>query len=489
MKQKYLFLFLVGLTAVGSYAQKVLTGKVLEKDTKEPIPFVTVILKKSAVGTIANEEGEFKVVYRETQTQDSISFQAVGYKTKTLALKDISKDFLNIDLVKDITEINPVVLTGKNLSAEKIVEKILENRGKNYLYHKIKVNNAFYRSYASEDVEELDMDFKKGTIPWLSKSKLEEIERTAPKHSTEQFGVLGDLYLSQREKKGTDVKLVPKKVSLYETEKIDEVGIFKTFNEEYANLEKKEYWRVKSGIIKKKIEMDTDSLGNISPNNIKRLRRSLFSGAAWLNFNNKKGWEFLHKTNRYNYHIDGITKLNNEEVYIIDFTPKKKGVFKGKMYVSVESYALVKANYEHAEGKSSGKFKALGFSIERKDYKGNIFFTKVGKKYQLKFFSNSSHDFFGVDRKVTLQKRRERFLLDKTLEEIKIDFKLKTSVKSSFDYLIIDAHKIKKEEFDKIKEPKTFNPVKTKELNTVFQDLLHESALKEIEMYKHWDRE
>ena len=33
--------------------------------------------------------------------------------------------------------------------------------------------------------------------------------------------------------------------------------------------------------------------------------------------------------------------INGEEVYIIDFQPNKKGTFIGRMYIAMETYALV----------------------------------------------------------------------------------------------------------------------------------------------------
>lgn len=488
MKQKYLLPIFLVFAVITSFAQQITKGKVVEAATNEVIPFVTIVLKDSQVGTIANEEGEFTVKYKNSQLQDSISFSAVGYKTKSLALKDVEKGFLQIALESAITKIDPVVLVSKKLSAEKIVEKILENEEANYVYPKNKVNKIFFRRFDTNDIEQLESKYKNVDISWLTEAKLKEVERNVPKHNESQIGFLGDLYISQREK-GTQTKIKSLKTTLYETRQLDEMDFFKSFDSMFSNTQKKEYWRVKSGIFKQKIEVEEEEKEAWAKNSPSRIKRSFFGGIRYFSFKDKKAWEFLHKTSRYDYKIVGTTNLNDEEVYIIQFKPKSKGVFRGKMYVSVASYALVKANYEQIENKSAEKFKLLGFSTERKNYQGAVFFKKVGAHYNLKFFSNYVHKKYGVDRKLALQKKKDRFLFDKTLEEIKLNFKLKSSEKVLFDYLVLDSYKITSEEFDEFKEAKKVSLVETQQPNSVFKDLLHESALKEIEMYKHWERE
>lgn len=488
MKQKYLVPILLVFTIVTSHAQQVLKGTVVEYNTNETIPFVTIILKKSQLGTIANQQGEFTLKYNKSQLKDSISFQAVGYKTQNFALKAIQQKFLKVVLKEDITEINPVILVNKKLSAEKIVEKILEKEKDNYVYPKDKVNKIFFRRFDTNDIEQLESKYKKVDIPWLSEAKLKEVEKKVPRHNESQIGFLGNLYISQKEKE-TKVKLKSLKTTLYETKQIDEMDFFKSFDTMFSDTHKKEYWRIKSGIFKQKLDVEESKEHQETKNSSKRIKRSFLGGVRYFSFKDKKAWEFLHKTNRYHYEIVGTTSLNNEEVYIIQFEPKRRGVFKGKIYVSVLSYALVKANYEQIENKGAEKISLFGFYTERKNYKGAIFFMKVGQYYNLKFFSNYIHYDYGIDRKFALQKKKDRFLFDKTLEEIELDFRLKTSEKIMFDYLVLDSSEISNKAFEEFKEEKVVDIIETMQSASVFRDLLHPSALQEIEMYKHWEME
>jgi hypothetical protein len=59
-------------------AQSILTGLVADSATFEPLPFVTVSLKKKSKGTITDSEGGFKIV---AEANDTLVFQYLGYNT------------------------------------------------------------------------------------------------------------------------------------------------------------------------------------------------------------------------------------------------------------------------------------------------------------------------------------------------------------------------------------------------------------------------
>ena len=55
--------------------------------------------------------------------------------------------------------------------------------------------------------------------------------------------------------------------------------------------------------------------------------------------------------------------------------------------------------------------------------------------------------YFTVDRNIALLKKKERFLFDKKLSEIKIGLELAINVEDSFEYLVLDDMKIPHEQF------------------------------------------
>lgn len=62
-----------------------LSGIILDADSLEPLPFVTVVVKNNKRGTITDYFGFFTIVAR---AGDSISFSYVGYKTETFGIPE-----------------------------------------------------------------------------------------------------------------------------------------------------------------------------------------------------------------------------------------------------------------------------------------------------------------------------------------------------------------------------------------------------------------
>ena len=91
--------------------------------------------------------------------------------------------------------------------------------------------------------------------------------------------------------------------------------------------------------------------------------------------------------NKYNFEIIGGTSVNNESVYIIDFTPKKRGLYQGRLYVSIETYALIRADYKYAPNKLGKDFHILGVGYTETNFSGSIYFENNNNNYNLKYFS------------------------------------------------------------------------------------------------------
>ncbi len=62
-----------------------LSGIILDADSLDPLPFVTVVVKNAKRGTVTDYFGFFTIVAR---AGDSISFSYVGYKTETFGIPE-----------------------------------------------------------------------------------------------------------------------------------------------------------------------------------------------------------------------------------------------------------------------------------------------------------------------------------------------------------------------------------------------------------------
>jgi hypothetical protein len=81
-------LFFLLLLPLFSGGQIVLSGKVVEENTLNPIPYATIGLVMQNVGTNANEKGEFKITCRQPDL-DSLIISCIGYATILLPVNKL----------------------------------------------------------------------------------------------------------------------------------------------------------------------------------------------------------------------------------------------------------------------------------------------------------------------------------------------------------------------------------------------------------------
>ncbi len=78
--RKKLALFLtIFVICNGVYCQKILSGKVVDLQTAEPIPFVHIFDEYKGFGTTTNTKGEFNMIIPDSLQELDFIFSHVGY--------------------------------------------------------------------------------------------------------------------------------------------------------------------------------------------------------------------------------------------------------------------------------------------------------------------------------------------------------------------------------------------------------------------------
>jgi hypothetical protein len=132
------------LVDIASFGQKVIEGKVLDKETTKPIPFASVGILGMPRGTSTNSDGEFSLAVPDTF---SIKITCIGYKSLLLRSTD---DFKFIELVPAATQLNEVVVHSKKANPSKIVRKAFASIRDNYDDESF-LQKFFYRQYSKTD--------------------------------------------------------------------------------------------------------------------------------------------------------------------------------------------------------------------------------------------------------------------------------------------------------------------------------------------------
>ncbi len=453
-----LFLFLLFFSITISFQASAqdshfVKGQVLDEDTNTALPYANIVVLHKNIGTVSNEKGFFSLDITGLEKNDTLSFQYIGYKTKFFIISELDSS-ATIYLKEEFINLSEAFVFGNPPNPEFIIKQVLKNKDKNYRKRTAKAQ-TFIRWRNTSDIEKAHVDLKKNSIEELSEESLKLAASKIPKHNTSYVDFLGDLYFSKN--KDDTLKIDPLRVISLKEEDITELEqMAEIFENLFTNTNDNEYWKVKSGILSQKldIEEETENDSLVEEDNMKTVyySRNINNRLRYSLMNDKEEWEFLYKTGKYNYTLIGGTRVGGEDVYIIDFTPKESGNYIGRVYISINSYALIRADYTYAEGKVGKDFQLLGVGYTMNKFSGSIFFERKDSSYYLKYFSKKAGANFSVNRSISLLKKRKRFLIDKKLKEIKVKIHFVVSSEESYEVLMLNDQKMSKQEYADFKQ-------------------------------------
>ena len=432
-------------TSANTIVSHTISGTILNENNN-PLPYVNIVSLNIGKGTISNENGNFAIDISSLNDTNIIRFQCIGYKTKNYKIENLKHNSI-ILLSENIYALDEVIILGTTPNPEEIVKNVLIYKDSNYrlITHEKQV---FIRERNTTDILNFKLNFKKSNIPSLTSEVIQKLEDNIPKHSQSYSDLLTNLYIKEKKLKFDPIKAVSlKEKDITELDKLQE-----NFQTAFS-LNDGEYLRIKTGIfgVNSKKGFEGDSATGTT---IKGYTFHMRNALDFSTFEDEGQWEFLHKPYKYNLEIIGGTSINNESVYIIDFTPKKKGVYEGRLYVSVETFALIRADYKYAPDKLGTNIHLLGIGYTQTNFSGSIYFEKQDGNYNLKYLSYQNNYKVSIDRKIALQKKKKRFLINKKLKEIKIGLDFAQENNESIELLVVDQFQISEQDFENLKEEK-----------------------------------
>lgn len=144
-------------------AQIIITGKVSDAKTGEPLPYVSISLKGITQGTRTNFDGIYKLSLNSAA--DSIQASCVGYKKTSKVITNAASQVINIQLFPTATALAEVVIKPGNYvnPAWEILRQVIKNKPKND-YRSL--STFQYQSYSRMELDATNFDEK------LKKKKL-----------------------------------------------------------------------------------------------------------------------------------------------------------------------------------------------------------------------------------------------------------------------------------------------------------------------------
>jgi hypothetical protein len=120
------FLAIFTILSSPSYSQ-FLHGKVIDQETREPVPYANILVQEKNAGCISDARGYFTLNLRSAVQSDTIKITCVGYKAFRFLLSslDVSRP-KTFPLVKELRVLKPVIIS----TAEKTVILGSSTKGK-----------------------------------------------------------------------------------------------------------------------------------------------------------------------------------------------------------------------------------------------------------------------------------------------------------------------------------------------------------------------
>jgi hypothetical protein len=148
---KFVHTFCLFILSFSLLAQEtIVSGKVTDAGSGDPIPFVNVVFKGTTVGATTDFDGRFTV--RLLGKSDSLIASYIGYISKSKRVKIGIKQVINFQLSEAVTNLQEVVVKAGENPAFPILRKVIDNKDKN---DKRKLTGYEYDTYSKM---ELDLD-------------------------------------------------------------------------------------------------------------------------------------------------------------------------------------------------------------------------------------------------------------------------------------------------------------------------------------------
>ncbi len=136
------FLLLIFIS-ISSFAQNyTISGKVFDAESKEPLPFVPVLIKGTTVGSTTDFDGNYSIT--TSKMGDSIVSSYVSYKKLTRAIKRGETQIVNMPMVLEGVNLLEVVVKAGENPAHRIIRNVIANKKFN---NKRKLDAYQYETY------------------------------------------------------------------------------------------------------------------------------------------------------------------------------------------------------------------------------------------------------------------------------------------------------------------------------------------------------
>jgi hypothetical protein len=109
---------------------KYITGKIVDDETSDPLPFATIALKNKGKGTVTNVNGDFGLKIGSDFFSDTLSASYLGYQGREIPVKSVFGNNLTISMKRAFISIPGIII--KNHNPQEVISRALRSISHNY---------------------------------------------------------------------------------------------------------------------------------------------------------------------------------------------------------------------------------------------------------------------------------------------------------------------------------------------------------------------
>lgn len=129
-------------------------GRVIDREEKEVLPYTSISVFRSNIGTISNTDGDFELKIPESMKEDTVLFSSLGYRQHRQPISEITDENYTIYLQPTAVQLKEIKVTVIN--PQEILSKILSKTSLNYSRN-TEIMTSFYREVLKQDNNYIDV--------------------------------------------------------------------------------------------------------------------------------------------------------------------------------------------------------------------------------------------------------------------------------------------------------------------------------------------
>jgi len=151
--------YMNGFTQPGSTIAEIISGKVIDQVTNEPISYTNIGLENTLIGTASNAEGSFQLRIPKDMVDRNIYFSALGFKNDTFAVSQLfGREFSIIKLEPRSYDIEHVDIAEKSKVFIRILRMASENIPYNFIGGPLNFEGKYTNQKTVDDTLNFDQN-------------------------------------------------------------------------------------------------------------------------------------------------------------------------------------------------------------------------------------------------------------------------------------------------------------------------------------------